>query len=106
MQRAVDWYSNILGFQIVWRAPDDGDGANCMLQAGTVNVLLSTGSSLGSEPRFSGTLYFDMDDVEALYDSIKDKVDILWPLETQESGLREFGVRDRDGYSLAFSQEV
>jgi uncharacterized glyoxalase superfamily protein PhnB len=106
MKRAVDWYTGVIGFTIVWRAPGDGDGENCMLNDGDVDLLLSTGSHLGDKPSLSGTLYFHMDGVEKFYERVKDRVDIVWPLETQEYGLREFGVNDPDGYTLAFAEEV
>ena len=45
-----------------------------------------------------------MSDVEAFFKSVRDKVDIVWPLETMEYGQREFGIRDPDGYTLAFAE--
>jgi hypothetical protein len=30
----------------------------------------------------------------------------VWPLEQQEYGTREFGIRDPDGYVLAFAEEL
>ena len=31
LQKAVDWYTGTLGFGVVWRAPADGGGENCLL---------------------------------------------------------------------------
>jgi hypothetical protein len=45
-----------------------------MLQAGAVDLLLSTGSHLGARLQFSGTLYFYMDGVQEFYDRLKDRV--------------------------------
>ena len=47
-----------------------------------------------------------MDGVDQLFARIKDRVEVVWPLEDQEYGMREFGVRDSDGYLLAFAEEV
>jgi len=106
LERAVSFYTNILGFTVCWKAPNDGGGENCMLTAGAINLLLSTGSHLGNEPRFTGTLYFQMIGVQAFFNKIKDKAAIVWPLETMEYGQKEFGIRDCDGYVLAFTEEV
>jgi uncharacterized glyoxalase superfamily protein PhnB len=106
LQKAVDWYAHILGFEVVWRAPGDGGGENCLLHAGPVDVLLSTGAHLGGPPALTGTLYFDVEGVDELFARIKDRVEVVWPLEDQEYGMREFGVRDCDGYLLAFAEEV
>jgi uncharacterized glyoxalase superfamily protein PhnB len=105
MSRAVDWYTQRLGFRVDWRAPNEGDGENCMLEAGEARLMLSTGSHLGGKPVFSGTLYFQMDGVRALFARIKDDVEIVWPLESMEYGTLEFGVHDCDGYTLAFAED-
>jgi uncharacterized glyoxalase superfamily protein PhnB len=106
LQRSVDWYAGVLGFELLWRSPADGGGENAMLHAGEVDLLLSTGSHLGAEPKFTGTLYYQVDGVDVFYERVKDRVEMLWPLEAMDYGTREFGVRDPDGYNLAFSEEA
>lgn len=106
LSRAIDWYTGILGFELCWRSPNDGGGENCRLKAGQSSLLLSTGSHLKNEPGLSGTLYFETSGVRELYERIRDKVDIVWPLEQMDYGSVEFGIRDPDGYSLAFSEST
>src|SRR5262245_9660536 len=106
LDRSLDFYQNVLGFSVAWRAANDGGGENAMLIAGATNVLLSTGSHLGDKPQFTGTLYFNMACVRAFLESIKEMVEIVWPLETMECGQQEFGIRDLDGYMLAFAEAV
>jgi uncharacterized glyoxalase superfamily protein PhnB len=106
MQRAVDFYTGVLGFAVAWRAANDGGGANCMLQSGSTDVLLSTGSHLGDKPQFTGTLYFNMEGVREYFDRVKNKVEVVWPLETMDYGQTEFGIRDHDGYTLAFAETL
>jgi hypothetical protein len=77
-----------------------------MLQAGATNVLLSTGSHLGNQPQFTGTLYFHLEGVQEFYNRVKDQVQIVWPLEIMEYGQQEFGIRDCDGYLLAFAGDI
>jgi catechol 2,3-dioxygenase-like lactoylglutathione lyase family enzyme len=106
MQKSVAFYTGILGFTVAWRATNDGGGENCMLQAGAANLLLSTGSHLGVKPQFTGTLYFHMSGVQEFFERIKNHVEIIWPLETMDYGQTEFGIRDCDGYTLAFAETV
>lgn len=106
LDRSVRFYGDILGFAVAWRAANDGGGENCMLSAGGVSLLLSTGPHLGDAPAFTGTLYFDGGGVEQLYETIKDRVTLVWPLEVMEHGSREFGFRDPDGYLLAASEST
>ena len=104
MQKSVDFYPNVLGFSVAWRAANDGGGENCMLQAGAADLLLSTGTHLGDKPQFTGTLYFHMSGVREFFDWVKDKVEIVWPLETMDYSQTEFGIHDGDGYTLAFAE--
>ena len=77
-----------------------------MLQAGATALLLSTGPHLGDRPQFTGTLYFNMAGVQEVFERVKDQVAIVWPLEAMEYGQREFGIRDSDGYTLAFAESL
>jgi uncharacterized glyoxalase superfamily protein PhnB len=106
MDESIEFYVNRLGFRILWRSAGDGGGENSMLEAGSMNLMLSTEAHLGEEPRFSGTLYVDMQGVDALYESLKDRVPIVWPLEVMPYGQKEFGIRDCNGYTLAFAESV
>ena len=76
-----------------------------MLAAGPVAVLLSTGTHLGAAPQFTGTIYFDVEDVEGLWNTVAPNADVVWPLADMEYGTREFGIRDPDGYVLAFAEQ-
>ncbi len=105
LSRAIDWYTQVLGFELVWRSPNDGEGENCMLRAGDTDLMLSTGSHLGTQPAFTGTLYFELDGgVRELFARVKDAAPVVWPLEEMDYGTIEFGIRDRDGYTLAFAE--
>jgi uncharacterized glyoxalase superfamily protein PhnB len=67
--------------------------------------LLSTGSYLGGSPCFTGTLYFQVVGVDPLFARVSGRPEVVWPLERQDYGTREFGIRDPDGYVLAFAEE-
>ncbi len=94
---SVNWYIQMLGFEVAWETPE-----TCMMESGDLALLLSTGKHLGEKPTLSGVLFFEMDGVRDLYERIGDVVEIAWPLKTT----LEFGIRDPDGYTLAFSQEA
>src|SRR5262249_28146736 len=106
MQKSVDFYTGVLGFTVAWRAANDGGGENCLLQAGALDLLLSTGSHLGDKPQFTGTLYFHMAGVQEFFERVKSLVEVVWPLEAMDYGQKEFGIRDCDGYTLAFAEPL
>jgi catechol 2,3-dioxygenase-like lactoylglutathione lyase family enzyme len=104
LQRSIEWYVGVLGLHLDRRWSSDEDGENCFIRAGDLELLLSTGAHLGGPPSFTGTLYFRVVGVDALYEVVRDRPEIVWPLERQEYGTREFGIRDPDGYVLAFAE--
>jgi uncharacterized glyoxalase superfamily protein PhnB len=105
MQKSVDFYTRVLGFTVAWQGANDGGGENCMMQAGATDLMLSTGAHLGDKPAFTGTLYFNMTGVKEFFERIKNQVETVWPLEKMDYGQTEFGIRDCDGYVLAFAEE-
>ena len=53
-------------------------------------------------PAFTGSFYFDIDDVTALWADLKDRVKIAYPMEEFQYGMREFAIYDNNGYMLQF----
>jgi catechol 2,3-dioxygenase-like lactoylglutathione lyase family enzyme len=106
MDVSVGFYTGTLGFEVTWRNPADGGGENCLLSWGMTELMLSTGSHLGGPPAMTGTLYFGGSGVKELYEQVKGRVTMVWPLSDMEYGTREFGIRDPDGYLLAFAEEL
>ena len=51
----------------------------------------------------SSTYYIEVEDVDALYEKVKAEVEIVKPLENVWYGMREFYVKDCNGYILGFS---
>ena len=50
--------------------------------------------------------YMYPDDVDALWHRLKDKVEVAWPIENMVYGMREFAIRDVDGYTLTFGKDM
>lgn len=55
---------------------------------------------------FTGTFYFNIDDVDALWEKLKDNANVCYELENFEYGMREFAIYDNNGYMLQFGQEI
>jgi uncharacterized glyoxalase superfamily protein PhnB len=54
----------------------------------------------------TGTMFIELDGVDALHERIKTAVKIVMPLVTQFYGLREFAIEDPDGYVITFAERV
>jgi len=58
------------------------------------------------EAQFTGTIYIHTDDVEKLWKELKDKVEIVYPIDNFETGMREFAIYDNNRYIIQFGQEI
>jgi uncharacterized glyoxalase superfamily protein PhnB len=58
------------------------------------------------KPVFSGSFYFKTDEIDKLWEELKDKVKICYPIENFEYGMRDFAIYDNNGYMLQFGQEI
>lgn len=55
---------------------------------------------------FTGSFYFNTDDVDELWVELKDKARVCYDIENFEYGMREFGIYDNNGYLLQFGQPI
>jgi len=55
---------------------------------------------------FTGSFYFNTDDVDSLWEKLKDKARVCYGIEDFFYGMREFAVYDNNGYLLQFGQEI
>ena len=60
----------------------------------------------GPSEWFTGSLYINPDDVDALWEQVKDKARVCYPIETFDYGMREFAIYDNNGYLLQFGHET
>ena len=103
VEESVRFYCDVLGFRCanrtdVW-ASLERDLAEIMISL--PNEHLSFEKAL-----FTGTFYFHSNDVDGLWERFRDKVTIVYPIENFEYGMREFAIRDINGYILQFGKEI
>ena len=98
LHKAIEWYETVLGFKCTgadindrWQYADFecGEGAAFAI------AVDETGPS---HARFN----FDVDDVDALWERLEDKVEVVQPIETMPYGTRKFTIKDLDGNELGF----
>lgn len=101
MERTIAWYSDVLGFHCVSRM---GNGW-CHLKQDGVSLMFMRNDHLGS-PHATATQYIHVNDVLALWERLKDRVTAEWGPEDMSYGMREFAIKDPDGYLLSFGQPL
>ena len=107
----IRFYTEQLGFicQSAWPEEQPCWASLCH---GAVEIMFSLRTerrrefAMSKEPLLTGALYFQPDDVDALWAKLKDQVTVEYPLETFDYGMREFAIRDCNGYLLQFGQEA
>ena len=77
-----------------------------ILSFGAGRVMLSAGGRASDAVRRDVDLYVQTDRVEALYDALKDRVEVVEPVHDTFYGMREFIVRDPNRFWITFGQAV
>ncbi len=117
VNRTVDFYSDVLGFEFVMGVPENGQEilttrknnqplGFALMKCGNVEMMFQAKKSIVEEiPEFSEmqiggslTFYIDVEDVKQLYAKLKDKVTIIKDMHTTFYGKQEFYIRDCNGY--------
>lgn len=106
MRRSLDFYIDALGFTQTGYYPIESNPIRTEVRRDGVAIILYSESIHRNDdaPTFSGALYVFPESVDRLADELRGKVAFAWgPAET-DSGLREFAIRDPDGYTLVFAE--
>ena len=107
----VAWYEEELGFERTSEMDEDGELVWAQVERDDVRLRFQRRESLEAEvPVLAGspiggslTFYVHVDDDESLAQSIADHERVL-DMRTSEYGLREFAIRDCNGYVLWFGE--
>ena len=105
--RSIDettrYYRDLLGFECANRM--EGWAA---LRKDNVELMISLPNTHEpfEKPKLTGSLYFNVTDVDVLWNEIKGRANVVYPIENFYYGMREFAIRDNNGYTLQFGQEI
>jgi uncharacterized glyoxalase superfamily protein PhnB len=114
VERSLAFYIDTLGFSRGLTVPDESPLVFASVTSGPVEIFFNDAVTAAKEyPAFAGkpigatgTLFIEMQGVDALHDRLKPSVKIVMPLVTQFYGLREFAIEDPDGYVITFAERV
>ena len=106
VRRTVDWYRDI-GFDVTVSYDDNRGGLSfAMVSFGAGEVMFSSGGRLSSHHRREVDLYAYTEDVDNLYDRLKDRVEVVEGPHNMFYGMREVIVRDLNGFWITFGQQL
>lgn len=105
LDASIVFYTTILGFTLSERR-DDWRWASLQKDRITIMFAVPQQESPSHPPKYIGSLYFRVDDVDALWNSLKDRTNVCYPLENFPYGMREFAIYDNNGHLLQFGMEI
>lgn len=101
----ADWYRGI-GFEVLATAEDGLETTWAQMALGATQVMLNCGGRPAEHDRRDVDLYVETDDVEALRRRLEGRVELVEDLHDAVYGMREFIVRDPNGFWITFGQPV
>lgn len=105
VRATIDWYKS-LDFTVVDTNEDDGQIDWAMLTFGDSAVMFNAGGRRTTADRREVDLYVHADNVDELYDRLRERVEVRENLHDTFYGMREFIIRDLNGFWVTFGQEV
>lgn len=105
LQKTVDFYCDILGFTCGNQSEEWG-WASVYKDTCEIMIAEPNEHTPFERPYFSGTFYIKTDDVETLWNQLKDKVKVAYDLEDFDWGMREFAIYDNNSYMIQFGQDL
>jgi len=114
VERSLTFYVDTLGFARGMTVPDASPFAFASVTSGPIEIFLNDAAGAVKEyPAFAGkpigctgTLFIEVEGVDALHDRLKPLVKIVMPIDTKFYGMREFAITDPDGYVITFAERV
>ena len=114
VERSLAFYVDTLGFARGMTVPDGSPFVFASVTSGPVEIFFNDAAAAIKEyPAFggkpigaTGTMFIELEGVDALHERIKAAVKIVMPLVTQFYGMREFAIEDPDGYVITFAQRA
>jgi uncharacterized glyoxalase superfamily protein PhnB len=108
LRQTIQFYTEILGFKCNAVYPDAENPFWASLYRDKAEIMFTSRSdhSTLEKPLMSGSLYFNLNNVDEAWEQLKDQKTVEYPIENFDYGMREFAIRDCNGYLLQFGQEI
>jgi uncharacterized glyoxalase superfamily protein PhnB len=106
LKQTLHFYQDVLGFRVSGTYPDSENPCWAEVSRDGVDIMFHNAPPRGTldAPVMSGTLYLYPNDVRKLADEYRGRVPFEWGPDVMVYGTREFGIRDPNGYYLAFAE--
>jgi uncharacterized glyoxalase superfamily protein PhnB len=100
-----DWYVSI-GFKVRANNEESGEINWAALSYGNCEIMLNIGGRPSAAQRREFDLYIHTDNVDQLYQRLKDQVEVVEAPHDTFYGMREFIIRDINRFWITFGQPI
>jgi len=108
VERSAAFYKDVLGFQMQGSWQHEGVTVWVCLARDGVELMLCARNQHSTilKPTMSGSIYISVDDADEAWDLLRGKAKVEYPIENFDYNMREFAIRDLDGYLVQFGHEI
>ncbi len=99
LNRSLKWYTEVLGFEVDSYYPEENPVYYDFKGTG---VCFAIGLAEGGKIYHGGRTNFQTENVDELWENLKNKVDVIEPIWDTPWGTRKFTIADPDGNELGF----
>jgi uncharacterized glyoxalase superfamily protein PhnB len=106
VRATVDWYTQI-GFTATATYDDDeGRLGFAVLSFGDGQVMFSADGQSSTQRRREVDLYLDVDNIDEIFQTLKDRVEVVEDPHDTFYGMREFIIRDLNRFWITFGHRL
>lgn len=113
VNETVDYYHNLLDFELIMSVPEKGNFEWAMMKNGGATIMFQEKGSLAKEIKelqnkplgATMNLYIQIKNIDALYQKLKQSERIIKDIDVTFYGTKEFTVEDLNGYILTFAED-
>jgi uncharacterized glyoxalase superfamily protein PhnB len=112
VKETIEFYKDTLGFETGMVFPDENNPEYADLSKDDMVIMfiLAKNMGIGSDEKLGigVNLYMEIDgDIDEYYAELKNKsVKIVYDINDEHFGIRDFAIEDIDGYQLTFNRRL
>lgn len=103
LARSLEWYTQVLELEIDSCYPKDNPNYYDFKGFDGKGAVFSIGQAEHGGVYHGGRTNFEVEDVDALWEKLKDRVTVIEPIWDTPWGTRKFTIADPDGNELGFT---
>ena len=105
VRATAGWYTSI-GFKLIRTSEEDGEMNWALLSLGSSELMLSADGKPSSAHRREVDLYVHTENLVHLHAALKTRIQLVQDLYDTFYGMREFIIRDINGFWITFGQPI